>query len=68
MYLEFFPECLQYNGPHDLDCLESIWNMTECIKTGAYYPSKLTAEVLSNYAHQNIRFVMFKVLSDSVYS
>ena len=55
-FVVFFEDCFKYNGPHTKKCLESIWNMTKCTKSGTDYPSKFTSEVSSYFALQNIRY------------
>ena len=53
--LEFPQGCQQYNGPHDLECYQSIWKLQGCTDAGESYPDNSEIVRLAGYYQLNLR-------------
>lgn len=59
LYSPVYPEgCIKYYGPHPIECLETIWNTTECLPEGSEYPSKREFSEILRTDSLNLRLVV----------
>nr|XP_039272246.1 uncharacterized protein LOC120346545 [Styela clava] len=62
--LEYPEGCVNYYGPHPMECLITIWKSFECLELGSRFPEKLPRSELQRIDNLNIREVTaeFKVI------
>ena len=46
--------CRFYRGPHDMDCLTTLWEEAGCLLEGFLAPSNLTQEMLTLFAIRSL--------------
>ena len=55
-YIPVFPHgCLSYYGPHQLNCLVTIWHESGCVSQGSYAPEFANPDVIAKYNRMDIR-------------
>nr|XP_039272245.1 uncharacterized protein LOC120346544 [Styela clava] len=55
--LEYPEGCVNYYGPHPMECLITIWKSFECLELGTRFPEKLSESELERIDNLNIRNV-----------
>lgn len=55
LFLVYPENCRTYHGPHAADCLESIWNNSNCVQQGFLYPNKLKPSERAELVVKDIR-------------
>nr|XP_039272236.1 uncharacterized protein LOC120346535 [Styela clava] len=51
-------DCINYYGPHSVECLETIWLSAKCLKEGSRFPDKRDENELERLNELNIRQVI----------
>lgn len=54
-YVDLPTTCPLFNGPHTIDCLNTVWIEVGCIKEGQKYPSKLLSSEISSLSKLKYR-------------
>ena len=56
LLLAFPHGCVQYAGPHRLECLITIWKDAGCVVQGWSFPGNLTRRQLVTYEDMDIKY------------
>ena len=51
-----FPgECITYEGPHSMECLQCLWEETRCVNSGYGSPGNLSVSEIAQLNMMNLR-------------
>nr|XP_039272238.1 uncharacterized protein LOC120346537 [Styela clava] len=50
--------CVNYYGPHSIECLKTIWLSVKCLEDGTKYPEKISTAEVARIDKLNIRDVI----------
>ena len=58
IFFVVFPSgCTNFEGPHSLQCLQSVWVNVGCFEEGIGYPKSLESLEINGYDRLNLKLV-----------